>query len=212
MAETITVESSTDVWIREKPGNTGTTYEDDDLSVWARNMGNEGVYRRFTAIEFDISGVANQITGAYLELYAGDNSHSDEAFDQQAFLLSPHGIGTITWDNWTTTHTHEALQSLGAYNLAAGLPRNTWYDSIAASASDILKLESLRTQASPTDRKVTLLLADGDLALGSRDWGDASHGHAPRLVLTTGVPEPATMVLAVTGLMGLLAYAWRKGK
>jgi hypothetical protein len=203
-----TIDASTDVWIREMPGFTGTTYESDDLSVWARNMG-DGAYRRFTALEFDISGVADPITGAYLQLYARDSIHSDGAFDQQAFLLSPHGIGSITWDTWTT-YARVSLQSLGAYNLAAGLPRQAWYDSSAASESDVANLEALRTSS---EKKITMLLADGDLGLGERDWGDASHGFAPRLVLTTTpVPEPATAALLATGLIGLLAYAWRKRK
>jgi hypothetical protein len=43
--------------------------------------------------------------------------------------------------------------------------------------------------------------------------GSGSHGGMDNLVITTGqVPEPAAIVLLLTGLIGLLAYAWRNRK
>jgi hypothetical protein len=39
-------------------------------------------------------------------------------------------------------------------------------------------------------------------------------GYAPWLQISTvnSIPEPSTFVLAAIGLIGLLAYAWRKRK
>ena len=34
----------------------------------------------------------------------------------------------------------------------------------------------------------------------------------PTLSVTYTVPEPSTVVLCATGLLGLLCYAWRKGR
>ena len=43
--------------------------------------------------------------------------------------------------------------------------------------------------------------------------GYGSNGTSNRAFLITAiVPEPSTLLLAATGLVGLLAYAWRKRK
>jgi hypothetical protein len=201
--------ATTDVWIRESDPN--SQHEDDLVSVWGRGEVGEGPYRRFGAVEFDLSGITAQITGAHLELYAIDNRHNDTAFDQQAFLLGAHGIGTLTWNTaWATPyHPWTALDSLGWYDIPADQPKSTWYDSSAASANDLVLLEALRTSA---EKKVTMLLADGNVGTGQREWGDAGYaGAAPRLVITT-IPEPSALLLCVTGLFGALAYGWRKRK
>ncbi len=51
------------------------------------------------------------------------------------------------------------------------------------------------------------LIPPGDPA----GWWDNYLGmYMPAMVLTKAVPEPSTIALAVTGLLGLLAYGWRK--
>ena len=37
-------------------------------------------------------------------------------------------------------------------------------------------------------------------------------GGIDSILLTSSIPEPSTLALLVTGLIGLLAYAWRKRK
>jgi hypothetical protein len=73
-----------------------------------------------------------------------------------------------------------------------------------ASAADVSALEALRAGSSKT---VTVLMTAG---IGERDWNDVNHGYAPQLVLNGQVPEPSSIILLVTGLIGLVCYAWRK--
>ncbi len=197
IARATTIDASTDVWIRSQ--NPDTTYENDGISVWATGLDDAGGARS-GAIEFDISGVTQQITGAYIKLYNSNPNHS-AAFRQSAALLSPAGITTLTWTN-VSSRTQTALESLGSYDIPASTVLE-WIASANASAADISALESIRTGSSG---KVTMLLT---ASAGDRDWNDVNHGYAPQLVLTT-VPEPSLVVLLVTGLIGLVCYAWRK--
>ena len=43
-------------------------------------------------------------------------------------------------------------------------------------------------------------------------WGTNNATQYPETFVLTPVPEPSTILLTVTGLAGLLAYAWRKRK
>jgi hypothetical protein len=48
------------------------------------------------------------------------------------------------------------------------------------------------------------------VGLGFPTW--STFKYMPSMVLAVQTPEPSTIVLVTTGLMGLLAYAWRKRK
>ena len=48
-----------------------------------------------------------------------------------------------------------------------------------------------------------------NLAVGDNSSGDSGY-YRMDYVGTTFIPEPSALVLASTGLLGLLAYAWRK--
>lgn len=201
LADPITVNASTDVWIRESAPD--ATYENDWVSVGF--FPGDGDKRRYGLVEFDISAVTNPIVSAHLELYAMNYATNDEALSQQAGLLTPVGITSTTWNNLWTTKTETLIEGLGYMTLPALSPRATWYSSNAATTDDLTDLNALRISSG----KVTLLLAAG----GSRhEWGDIGSGFAPRLVLTTAVPEPTSLVIAVTGALGILCYAWRKTK
>lgn len=213
LADTVALNAATDVWIREN--SPGSTYEGDGVSVWddIPYPGEDG--KRYGAIEFDLSGVAGEITGAHIELFATESLFNKElAFKGKAALLQPHGIGDLTWTG-LSGYTQDALDSLGAYDLPTPTyNRHAWYASGDASASDVSKLEALRVASA--HKATLLLLSDG---VGMRDWADAGYtgdeefnpDPAPRLVLTfTTTPEPSTIVLLCMGMTGLLAYAWRK--
>ena len=63
--------------------------------------------------------------------------------------------------------------------------------------------------------QMTQVSCPGELADLNSVWLDTvncSYGNVDSLRLTATVPEPATVTLLVTGLIGLLAYAWRKRK
>jgi hypothetical protein len=56
------------------------------------------------------------------------------------------------------------------------------------------------------------ITASGDGSI-SGNWTGVGVGHYSLfsgLQIQTAVPEPSTSVLVLTGLFGLLAYAWRK--
>ncbi len=197
-AETITIDASADVWIRES--HPDTTYENDWIAVgWA-----DGTTRRYGLMEFDISSVTDAITAAHVELYAVDHSGNDGPLSQAAGLLVPAGITTTTYNNLWLTKDEILLDGLGYLTLPANSPRETWYASNAATANDLAELNSLRTGSG----MVTVLLA----ATGSRrEWGDLWAGMPPRLVLTV-VPEPSTLVLLGTALLGLLMRPRRTGE
>jgi hypothetical protein len=169
------------------------------------------------ALTFDLSGISssNTITDAHLELYAMNYWASNYSITESASHLwktadGAHDVSGITWNKVhgsSPIYSKSELDTLGDISLAQGSSYPGWYSSSNASASDVSLLNSLYTSG---DKKISLLLNDGD---GRHEWGDAESGFAARLVVTTTPsPEPSMITLLVTGLFGLLAYAWRKRK
>jgi hypothetical protein len=134
---------------------------------------------RYFVCEWDISGIRQPITGAYIQLRTSASTYnSDRGIHQVASLLSPEGIDALTWNTLPTTKTETPLESLGRLTTGPGSV-NTWCDTSPATASDLAKLESLRTGS----RKVTMLLK-ATRAVEAREYEDRGP-NAPRLVLTT---------------------------
>ena len=52
-----------------------------------------------------------------------------------------------------------------------------------------------------------ILVLSGDQFMGNLNGGCGSY-----LLVPNATPEPSTVLLLATGLLGLLAYAWRKRK
>jgi hypothetical protein len=203
-ADTVTINASTDVWIREYVPN--TTVEDDWVSVAGPDvLVGDNNLRRYGLLEFDVGSVTVPIMAAHLELYAMHYTANSCSLNQQAGLLTPDDIASTTWSNLWTTKTEIGLQGLGYMTLAANSADNMWYASNSATTADLAHLNDLRL----TSGKVTMLLA---ASAGRHEWGDEYAGFAPRLVLTTNIPEPGTVVLLGMGIVSLLAYAWRKRK
>jgi hypothetical protein len=197
LADTITIDVSTDVWIRQS--NPGTTYENDNILI-ANSPGKDNGQERRGAIEFDLSGVTEQIAGAYLNLYNYYWSDNTGAISQVGASMNSHGIGSLTWN---TMGSYTDFETLGAYNLADNHEANRYYSS-SASAADVAVLEGLRTSS---DKKLTMLLRANS---GFLNWGDAYNGNPVAQIVVTTVPEPSAIALLVAGLLSLLAYAWRK--
>ena len=181
--------------------------------MWATASPGEAKWRNGD-VQFDLSTVSAPITGATLELYAVNEPGNDGAFHQICNLVSP-SPSAATFDTWTwnsyyaglgSSYTATALSSLGWYTLPASSPMDIWYDSSPASTSDLSLLNGVRTGS---DKVLTLSMESNASGDGIRDWGNAASGYAARLILTTA-PEPSSIVLLAGGLLGLLAYAWRK--
>jgi hypothetical protein len=216
LADTITLNAATDGWIRQSSSD-HLMYEGDSVSVWSYQAAprGEGSKRR-GAIEFDLSGVTQEITGAYLKFYSVDTGTSEASPNVtpiEEFANSMHlhnALPAMTWNNMGNyTADSTDLVGLGHFNIAADQPMGVYYNSDIATSADLTELNAMRTS---TDKKLTLLLYTASSAtVGARDWGDAGHGGAAQLVLTTvTTPEPSSIIICVTGLLGLLAYAWRK--
>jgi hypothetical protein len=214
LADTITLTATTDGWVRQSSAD-HLMYEGDSVSVWSTQAAprGEGSKRR-GAIEFDLSGVAQEITGAYLKLHALDTGTTEASPNVTAieeFANSMHlhnALPSMTYNNMGNyTADSTDLVGLGHFNIAADQPMGVYYSSDIATSADLTELNAMRTS---TDKKLTLLLytATG-VTSGVRDWGDAGHGGAAQLVLNT-IPEPGAFVLLSVGLFSLLAYAWRK--
>jgi hypothetical protein len=200
VANTITIDVSTDVWIRQS--NPNTTYEDDNILVSNNVIDRDGGLERRGVIEFDLSGVTQPITSAHLNLYNYYWSNNVGAISQVAASMNSHGIGSLTWN---TMGSYTDFETLGAYNLADNHEANRYYNSDASTA-DVAILEGLRTSS---DKKLTVLLRANS---GCLNWGDAANGYPVSQLVVTTVPEPSVIAFAISGLFGLLAYAWRKRK
>lgn len=128
------------------------------------------------------------------------------AYDHCAFDLSLRSDGALwMWQGGTTA------QIAGAYTLNAWnkltVDINFATDRCSVSVDGILKASDL-------------VFAAGDLAkvqkIEMQSWWNSSTGGPGRggfdNLVVTSVPEPSTISLVAMGLVGLLAYAWRKRK
>ncbi len=194
VAGTMTLDSVTDVWIREIGPD--TTFENDLVSVWA--AGAEAGARN-SALMFDLSGVTDEIVGAYLSLYELDNWHNASVFSQQASNMVPTDVSGLTW-NTLGNFTIRPFESLGAYDMDGTETKAVYQDSDAASAADVAVLEAIRLAGG----SVSMLLTPTEE--GEREWGDTGYSSTPPhlVLITAAVPEPGTIALLLIGMVSLL--------
>ena len=184
-------------------------YENDGMSVWS----NQSAARRQTPRRrrIDLNAVTQEITGATSTSIIQNPDVNNTATLQVATSLHVHGgLTSLTWNNMATYTEPPALapydfESFGRFSIASGQPNSQYYSSDAASANDLIELNAMRTDS---EKKLTMFLMNNS-GSGLRDWGDAAHGGAAQLVVTT-LPEPSTIMLLAIGLLSLLAYAWRQ--
>lgn len=211
VARAITIEAVADIWIRESDP-TGA-YADDLLSVW---NGDPADQRRHSVVVFDLSSTTSEtITSVYLDLYDRDDGvdgrSENSPLVQQAFLLSPtpgpfisdiSSVEAYTWDEYITfdAGTQQTLDSLGAYDIAAGDTINGYQASDLASSADISLLEQVR------DSNSNLVVFVLQAVSGSRDWGDIEFDNTPpRLVINEDPTVPGD--ISGNGSVGLEDYS-----
>ena len=73
----------------------------------------------------------------------------------------------------------------------------------------MLQLSTLVTGTNPFSslQYATAISGNGTYIVGYGAVGSQTHGF-----LLTAVPEPSALLLAASGFVGLLAYAWRRRK
>jgi len=197
-AGTMPLDATTDVWIRDMDGFRDTTFENDLLSVWS--AAGDGAERN-GAVTFDLSGVTDEIVGAYLSLYESDYHRHDMAFEQQASYMDPVDVTSLTW-NALGSYTITPLDSLGAYNLDGTETKNVYQDSDSASAADVAVLEAIRLNGG----SISMLLTPANGTQGAHDWGDTGYSSTPPQLVLTLVPEPGTMALLLIGMVSLVLF------
>lgn len=219
-APTITINglqiaASADTWVREISPT--TVFESDDISVWHSER--TGAGQRVGILEFDLSGIASEITEASMSLFSLNSGAAGEVFVQNAKLL---GLSSapMTWNDYVAAGS-SLFEDFGHYSLAADAPVNAYIDSDAASAVDLAMLESARLnggklivalESVPQEVTHTVYTAT------SCDWADSESTYTgygnlppasnpqiwPRLIIEE-VPEPSTIVLLVLGMVTLFA-------
>jgi hypothetical protein len=208
-AAAITLNPTYDAYIFERGAD--STMNNDWLSVRPHDT-THNWDEHDSVMTFDLTGVTEPITSAYMMLYAMDYvANTAYGVSQSASLVDPNNISHITYNKVygeSPSFTTTSLDTLGDIDVAEGSgKKSTWYYSSAASAVDLSTLESLRT----TTGAMSLLLKANS---GYREWSDTEQGWAPRLVINGGAPpqtpEPSVVVLLVTGLLGFACHAWRK--
>jgi hypothetical protein len=119
--------------------------------------------------------------------------------------LNPSG-SAITVARW-------AAPAAGTYNISATFTQ--LQGSVAQGAEVYIKdVQAFAKLLTGTGDTVTYTAANQVLAAGDMViFGAPGNGNAQVVALSgtiTAVPEPGTIVLLGAGLLGLLAYAWRK--
>jgi hypothetical protein len=210
LADTITLNAVHDCTIREK---NDSGWQDAGIggdSVWANDAaGGDGGLRR-TVIQFDLSGVSEAITSAKLVLHqypsTGSGGVDQNAYQHESYLVTPADISGLTKWSLKDSWTWQKLDSLGNISLPANSP-SAWYDSSLGSTADVALLEGIRA-GSVKQVSIGLVCPTGS---GARDWDAVGCADSPQLVLNA-IPEPSVVAMTLTGIFGLLAYAWRRRK
>jgi hypothetical protein len=135
------------------------------------------------------------------------------------------GHVSVQWYQDPNDHTYDGL-TLDTYDPAGGSEQhvfqpegwdtnNTWYDlRLSAPASQGVTLVTLDWKLHTDSSWTTLGTINTTAAFSAANFGITMSSNAAMdncgFSSITNVPEPSSIVLALGGLVGLLAYAWRK--
>jgi hypothetical protein len=125
--------------------------------------------------------------GELNELLFGDSGPSDVSYYNAGWHKMAQTFNKDAWNTITITHTNNGTDG--------------YHISINGQTPEMVPY--LGTSWDPA----------GDPNLAGIEWGVAGGTNQAHLAIDAipgVVPEPSTLALVVTGLIGLLAYAWRK--
>lgn len=214
------IEATADTWVREISPD--SSFNSDFISVWSGTsrpgQGDDGM-RRYGILEFDISAAAGQlITGATLQLYMpahGTGSGLEYPANQTAMVLDVSGTGlAVESQTWNTIQSvlpsAIPLDTLGAYNVGATSTTPEIQDAFLASAASPADLAQITAAANSSGKLTLLLVAVEDGTDYRGDWGDGEAGGLNAKLTLTIIPEPASIVLCVLGLIGVIGFLRRR--
>jgi hypothetical protein len=213
-AATIILDAIQDTWVSQN--TTLNTTGHNNLLLEVRGGSNSSTSstttKRYTVIEFDLSGVTDEITGATLQLYMlPDTASAANAGTTTtiavAYPLTSHiDEETLSWSgaNPLTTRAdmgpaEVAMSNLGrfTYSGTGAVTTGQYYAGDAGSAGDVTFVEGRRNSA---EKLIGFLLNPNSTNSAIwHQWSDHESGFAPQLVLTT-VPEPSCLLIACVAI------------
>lgn len=174
------------------------------------------------------------MTGTHL--YGEDTVSSwNVAYSDANFYGGDYSFGR-DWGWWLDPNAWTGNDAVGTFHFTGVAPgyydvSATWYSEYTSRCPDVVYsiTENSTTLDYHADQTVTpdepvydgvpwktmftsIYIGDGTADV-SVAWGSGDgYVSADAVRLTAAVPEPSVLALLVTGLLGLLAYAWRKRK
>jgi hypothetical protein len=159
-----------------------------------------------TTVKFQIGAVCSDAPGGMGNALAND----------LCYVRSVNTVGDPEPPT-STTFALQGLQANGLYDvyLYAAAPVTAYTSSFTIGSTTKTTAHSVfaGTWVENTNYVKIRAMAGGDGSLQGTLAGDVnndSYGVWGGLQVTAAVPEPSSIMLVVTGLFGLLCYAWRK--
>jgi hypothetical protein len=226
IADTITLECSADAWglsgyynadwnADKNFGTQTDPYGTVMMASW--DPANTTTNHKFW-VKFDLSSVIKPIASATLRMTRVGGA--TDGYDAVLVGALKDGDPGESWGETTITYNNAPGNVLNDYtfNWSSNMPYMGALDYPASGgAGDVISLTSDALQQAINDD------TNGVLTLGFTKRGyDPGNGaifasredsfYAGATLVLTTVPEPSVIMLLWTGLVGLLAYAWRKRK
>ena len=211
---TLTNGANPQVWVGDYNGDTS----DVNRSLVNFNYGTLATYMQANNLQIQAAtlklyytGTANGLQGQTVDAFK-----STTAFDEATSCWS-YRTGTTPWAGGSVHSASDfsstLLDSQSLINASVGWKSFDVTNAFASNGSDLGSQVGLTLLARIDSADPDHVGATGadQVLFGSCQYGTQSY--RPEMVFTlTTVPEPSTCALAITAVVGLLAYAWRKRK